>query len=181
MELYQLYNFIARTFQGFFETMANVYPSFTGGFSSYGAWLLTSLGIAFGIWAILFLLQAFGLYYMAKKQNMPKPYLAFIPFVSTWYMSKLAGKCTFFGRKMKNAGIYALIAQILSAIVCALAIAAELYLYIGCSVESTLQILRFQEWLICILLMHLQQGVRVGHRSLSLELHSGGHWYPQLL
>lgn len=141
MELYQLYNFIATTFQIFFETMAKVYPNFTGGFSSYGAWLFTSLGIAFGLWAILFLLQAFGLYYMAKKQNISKRYLAFIPFANTWYMSKLAGKCTFFGRKMKNAGIYALVAQILCVLVCSLTIAVEIYLNVNCleyiKVETT--------------------------------------------
>ena len=132
MELYEFFNFISTFLQTFFNTFVAVNPNFTGGFSSYGAWLFTSLGIAAGLWLALFLLQSFGLYFMAKKQNMPKRYLAFIPFANTWYMSKLAGKCTFFGRRMKNAGIYALIAQILSAIVCALAIAAELYLYIGC-------------------------------------------------
>ncbi|MBQ7913196.1 MAG: hypothetical protein IJ308_05615 [Clostridia bacterium] len=132
MEIYQLYDFVSTFLQTFFDTLGAVNPGFKGGFSSYGAWLFTSLAVAFGLWAILFVLQGFGLYYMAKKQNMPKRYLAFIPFASTLYMSKLAGKCSFFGRKMKNAGVYALIAQVLAFVICGLVVASQMYLYIGC-------------------------------------------------
>ncbi len=135
MEIYQLYTFTTTFFQTFFDTMGALNPNFSGGFSSYGAWLLTSLGIAFGIWAGLFILQGFGLYYMAKRQNMSKRYLAFVPFASTLYMSKLAGKCSFFGRRMKHAGIYTLIAQILCALITSMVVAAEMYLYIGCGAQ----------------------------------------------
>ena len=132
MEIYQLYNFVASFFEALFETLSATNPSFQGGFSSYGAWLATSLAIAGGLWALLFVLQAFGLYYMAKRQGLSDRHLAFIPFASTLYMSKIAGQCTFFGRKMKHAGVYALIAQSLCAVVCGMLIASEMYLYIGC-------------------------------------------------
>ncbi len=132
MEIYRLYNFTITFLETLFSTIKTMNPEFTGGFPSYGAWLLTGLAAALGLWIALFLLEAFGLYYMAKKQGLPKRYLAFIPFANTLYMSKLAGECRFFGRKMKYAGLYALIAQILSAIVCGMVIAAQMYLYIGC-------------------------------------------------
>lgn len=132
MEIYQLYNLVASFFETLFETLSAANPGFTGGFSSYGAWLGTSLAIAGGLWAALFVLQGFGLYYMAKRQGLPKRHLAFIPFASTLYMSKIAGQCTFFGRKMKHAGVYALIAQSLCALVCGMMIASQMYLYIGC-------------------------------------------------
>ena len=132
MEIYQIYNFISTFLQSLFNTLGAVDPNFQGGFSSYGAWLSTSLAAALGIWALLYVLQSFGLYYMAKKQGLEKRYLAFIPFASTLYMSKLAGKCSFFGRPMKYAGVYAMIAQILCTVIISMVIAAEMYLYIGC-------------------------------------------------
>ena len=133
MEIYQLYNFVASFFETLFETLSATNPQFKGGFSSYGAWLGTSLAIAGGLWAILFTLQGFGLYYMAKRQGLAKRHLAFIPFASTLYMSKIAGQCTFFGRKMKHAGVFALIAQALCALVCGMMIASQMYLYVGCA------------------------------------------------
>ena len=128
MEIYQIYNFISTFFEVLFETLAQMNPNFTGGFSGNAAWLGTSLAIAVGVWLALFLLLSFGLYYMAKKQNLEKRYLAFIPFANTLYMSKLAGKCTFFGRRMKYAGVYAMVSQILLTIVCGMVIAAQMYI-----------------------------------------------------
>ena len=69
MEIYELYNFTSAFLQTFLETYKTINPEFIGGFSSYGAWLLTSLGVALGIWVALYLLQSFGLYFMAKKQK----------------------------------------------------------------------------------------------------------------
>lgn len=132
MEIYQIYNFVSTFFEVLFETLAQVNPNFTGGFPNNAVWLGTSLAIAGGIWLALYLLQSFGLYYMAKKQGLEKRYLAFIPFANTLYMSKLAGKCSFFGRRMKYAGVYAMISQILLTVVCGMVIAAQMYLYIAC-------------------------------------------------
>ena len=75
MEIYQIYNFVSTFFEVLFETLAQVNPNFTGGFPNNAVWLGTSLAIAGGIWLALYLLQSFGLYYMAKKQGLEKRYL----------------------------------------------------------------------------------------------------------
>lgn len=82
------------------------------------------------LWLALFVLQGIGLYTMAKKRGMAKRYLAFVPFANIWYMGKLAGECKVFGRKMKRAGTYAMIAQIVTTLLSCAALAAELYLYL---------------------------------------------------
>ncbi len=81
------------------------------------------------IWIAFFILQGFGLYAMAKRLGMKKKWLAFTPFANIYYMGKLAGACGFFGHKMKNAGLYAMIAQILATVFTVLYILAECFLY----------------------------------------------------
>ena len=82
------------------------------------------------LWLGVFVLQGIGIYTMAKKQGLKKRGLAFVPFVNIWYIGKLAGECHFFGQRMKRAGMYAMIAQIVSTLLCVLTIAAEEYLWI---------------------------------------------------
>ena len=91
--------------------------------------LKLALGIGAGVWAILFILQGIGLYRMAKNRVMKHRALAFVPFVNLWYMGKLAGECNVFGRKMKRAGLYAMLSQIALTIIMGLYLAAELYLF----------------------------------------------------
>ena len=67
--------------------------------------LFTALGIGGGIRLVLFVLQGFGLYAMAKKREMKNKWLAFVPLASVWYMGKLAGACDGFGKKMKRPGL----------------------------------------------------------------------------
>ena len=81
------------------------------------------------VWIALFVLQGVGIYTMATKQGFKKRGLAFVPFANLWYIGKLAGECHFFGQRMKRAGMYAMIAQILVAVVSILTIAAEQYLW----------------------------------------------------
>lgn len=83
------------------------------------------------LWLAVFLLQGVGLFVMAKKRNFKHCWLAFIPFVNLTYIGKLIGQCTVFGRKVKHLGVYAMIAEIFTALVCFLAIAAEYYLYVA--------------------------------------------------
>jgi hypothetical protein len=91
--------------------------------------LVVSLCIGVGIWIGLFLLQAFGLYKMAKNRGMKKKWLAFMPFANIYYAGKLAGETSVFGQRVKRAGLYAMIGQILSVLFCTLTIFAQLYLY----------------------------------------------------
>ena len=83
MEIYTIY-------RGFVSIFATV----RGLEQVDGKMLFTALGIGGGIWLVLFVLQGFGLYAMAKKREMKNKWLAFVPFASVWYMGKLRARAT---------------------------------------------------------------------------------------
>ena len=89
-----------------------------------------SIGIGFFVWLTLFILQGVGLYTMAKKREMQKAWLSFIPFANIWYLGKLAGECYSFGHKVKRVGIFALVAQVVATLLTVATIASEVYLYV---------------------------------------------------
>ena len=103
----------------------------TAGFltDNYVNAFIVSDAIAIGLWLAFFILQGFGIYAMAKRVGLKKKSLAFVPFVNIWYIGKLAGECNFFGQRMKRAGVYAMIAQILATALCILSISSEQYLF----------------------------------------------------
>lgn len=70
--------------------------------------LIVAICIGLAISLVFYLLRSFGLYTMAKKENLKSPYLAFIPIAWIYTATKLAGKVTFFGRKFKNFAGFAL-------------------------------------------------------------------------
>ncbi len=82
-----------------------------------------------GVWAILELLLGFGLYAMAKRRNIEKRYLAFIPFVNMLYAGRLAGDTRLFGQRMKNAGLFVMVAQIVAVLLGAFTIFTEVTLH----------------------------------------------------
>ncbi len=90
-------------------------------------------GAVFGVIVLvgLFILQGIGLAAMAKRRNISRRWLAFVPFANIYYVGKLAGTCGFFGHEMKKAELYAMIAQIVAVVFTTTYIAAELYLYIN--------------------------------------------------
>lgn len=92
--------------------------------------LITSAIIGVVLWIGMFVLQGFGLLAMAKKQNLEKCWMAFVPFANILYMGKIAGDCKIFGQKVKNIGVFAMIAQILATLATVAFIAAEMYLYL---------------------------------------------------
>ena len=98
---------------------------------SYTQLFTLSVCTGFLIWLALFILQGVGIYTMAKKRELKKRWLAFVPFVNIWYLAKLAGECHAFGHKVKRVGIYAMITQIITVILTVMMIAAEIYLYIN--------------------------------------------------
>lgn len=118
MELYILYNAIAMVLL-FSGMEANVF-------------LPVALGVSAAVWLTFFILQGFGLYAMATKQNLTKKWTAFVPFVNVWLMGKIAGECNFFGQRMKRGWLYAMISQIVVWVFCAFVIAAEVYLFTVC-------------------------------------------------
>ena len=65
---------------------------------------------------------------MAKKQNIGKRWLAFVPFANIWLIGKISGSADLFGQKIKRIGLYAMIAEIVCSIVYALIIASQIYL-----------------------------------------------------
>lgn len=92
--------------------------------------LIASAIIGVVLWLGVFVLQGFGLLAMAKKQNLEKSWMAFVPFVNILYMGKIAGDCKIFGQKVKNVGVIAMIAQILATLATIAFLAAEMYLYL---------------------------------------------------
>ena len=116
MEIYEIYQTVT------------LFGSFFGG-KPTARFLYGSLALGGGIWLVLFAFQAFGLYAMAKKRELKHRWLAFIPFANVFYIAKLSGQCTFFGRKMKHPGVYVMIAQILATAASAAYIASQILLF----------------------------------------------------
>lgn len=83
---------------------------------------------AIALWTGFFVLQGIGMYVMAKKQNVGKRWMAFVPFVNLLFMGKLAGECNVFGQKMKRAGLYAMLAQIIATAFAVVEIVVMVYL-----------------------------------------------------
>ena len=75
---------------------------------------ILSIAIGSGVWLLLFMLQGFGLWTMAKNRGWDKKGLVFVPFVNYLYISKLAGECQFFSQKIKKMGLFVMIAQIIA-------------------------------------------------------------------
>ncbi|MBR6703595.1 MAG: hypothetical protein IKL76_03430, partial [Clostridia bacterium] len=71
-----------------------------------------------------------GLSAMAKKRGLKKRWLAFIPFANIWYIGKIAGECNVFGQRMKRGGLYTMLAQIFTTVLCGLTIAVQVYLLV---------------------------------------------------
>ena len=116
MELYQLFD------------ISTSVVAFFGGVGWKGM-----LGGAIGgvaIWLTLFILQGFGLSAMAKKRGLKKRWLAFVPFANIWYIGKIAGECNVFGQRMKRGGLYTMLAQIFTTVLCGLTIAVQVYLLV---------------------------------------------------
>ena len=125
MEIYNLYQWGCAIFSLFLENDTQILIS--------GAVLGGALLVG------LFILQGFGLFAMAKRRNLSRRYLAFVPFANIYYMGKLAGRCGFFGHEMKKAEVYAMLAQIVAVVFTSTYIAAELYLYIGHGIPQSLE------------------------------------------
>ena len=66
-----------------------------------------------GVYLILVVFGGIGLNKLAKKQGLKHRWMAFLPFLNTYYAGKLAGETQFFGQKMKRVGLYAMISEIL--------------------------------------------------------------------
>lgn len=117
MEIFSFRN-LAGLFVGFFTHDEN-------------ALLIWSLIVSALIWLCLFVLQGFGLYAMAKHRNFRRKWLAFCPFANIFYMGKLVGTCYLFNQRVKRAGLYTMLGQIVTTVFLFINAFAELYLYIN--------------------------------------------------
>ncbi len=70
------------------------------------------MGVAGGLYLILLILGGIGLSTMARRAGVKHGWISFLPFGNTYMAGKLAGETNFFGQKIKRAGLYAMIAEI---------------------------------------------------------------------
>lgn len=95
---------------------------------NYGNALLLSALFTVAVVLVFFILQGVALYCMAKKRGIGRRWMAFVPFANVMLIGRLAGEVTFFGQRIKRAGLYAMIVRmIVAAIVCSYVI-VEIYL-----------------------------------------------------
>lgn len=77
--------------------------------------LYIMFGVAGGAYLICLVLGGLALFAMAERAGIKHSWLGFIPFANTYYAGKVAGETPFFGKRMKRAGLYAMIAEIVYA------------------------------------------------------------------
>ena len=117
MEFFDLVN-IAQTFTQYFMTYS---PE--AGLSNaehlarfieiYRRAIYIGVGVGAGIYLLCLIMGGIGMHVMAKKRGMKHSFLAFLPFVNTWYAGKLAGDGYLFGKKVRHMGLYAAILEVL--------------------------------------------------------------------
>lgn len=88
--------------------------------------IIAGLAAGAALFALCLILGGFGLYKMAKKKGKKYAWLAFIPFANTFYAGYIAGEARFFGQKMKRAGLYAMLAEILYVALNVLSLVADI-------------------------------------------------------
>lgn len=74
--------------------------------------LYIMFGVAGGAYLICLVVGGLALFTMAERAKVKHSWLGFIPFANTYYAGKITGEIPFFGKKMKRAGLYAMIAEI---------------------------------------------------------------------
>ncbi len=105
----------AVTAAGFIESLRN--------------FLYISIGVAGGLYLVCLVLGGLGMRTMAKRAGLKHSFLAFLPFANTYYAGKLAGETAFFGKKMKRAGLYAMLAEIVYVAIGVFALIVSIALY----------------------------------------------------
>ena len=68
--------------------------------------------VAAALYVLCLVLGGLGMMKMAKRAGLKQSWMGFVPFLNTYYAGRLAGETRVFGKKMKRAGLYAMIAEI---------------------------------------------------------------------
>lgn len=75
--------------------------------------LILSLSMSLTVTLTAFIFKGIGLYTIAKRENVKKPYYAFIPFLSYYLLGKIVGGVRIFGYHVKNIGLITMISLLL--------------------------------------------------------------------
>ncbi len=82
-------------------------------------------------WLVGYLFQGMGAYTLAKKQNLPSPFLAWIPYARTYLFGELAGVIPVGKRKMRSPGLWLLfLPMVLSVLLVGVVIAYMVSLFV---------------------------------------------------
>lgn len=105
---------------------------------TFYAWqAITLLAISVAFWLTVYVLMGVGLFVMGKKRNFARPWLGFVPFVRYYFMGKLAGETRFFGKKVKNIGLFVAIVSAVTTILNLLYNVKEFYPLISVFLSGT--------------------------------------------
>ena len=89
--------------------MYNSYPSSVSSSSSIASFIVLWL-VIFAIAGVLSLipyaLESFGLYNIAKKMGVQKPWMAFVPFARKYLEGTIAGEISAFGKTVTKTGLW---------------------------------------------------------------------------
>ncbi len=96
------------------QYLIQFFRSGAGGISLDELYIL--FGVAGGATLVCLMLGGLALYTMAERAGVKHSWLGFLPFANTYYAGKVAGEVSFFGKKMKRAGLYAMIGEIVYAV-----------------------------------------------------------------
>ncbi len=106
-------------------------------------WNLICVIVAAGLFLVGTVFGGIGLMTMAKRRGMKNGWMGFIPFLNTYYAGKMAGESNVFGKKIKNIGLWCMLAEIAFvalqtfALVVSLLIAANPAYYAAHTIEET--------------------------------------------
>jgi len=79
---------------------------------SLSIWMCMLIGAGV-LYLVCLILGGIGLQRIAKTLNIKGAWMAYVPFLNTYFTGKIAGETHFFGQKMKRTGLYAMIFEIL--------------------------------------------------------------------
>ena len=88
------------------------FETLEAGIDSYINIQTISLYVAAGLYLICLIMGGLGMMVMAKRVGLKNRWMGFVPFLNTYYAGKLAGETRIFNQKMKRAGLYTMIAEI---------------------------------------------------------------------
>lgn len=131
---------------GIVFTFADPYEAMRFGFNKMDTWIVWVIAAA--LYAVIAVFKAIGLFVMAKKQKKTKLlWCAFLPFASTYLIGELAGEFRLGRTRVKHIGLYAMIAEFLTCVSCAMLYVPQSYIFMDDSLyEIVLETIGNQQY-----------------------------------